>query len=819
MILIVLGSLSSLLCSYYCVASIYTTLLLPTTNNNKNNNNLLYLYQWGSYNPGYYFSFKKQSQYNKDKFILTNGILWKNNNKRNNNYRHRTNQDELDKFEYTYHDGNSFGIENIVDSKYGLMINASFIIYDNYTWLQHFDVNNVNSDEKSFLYYFGMDIVDKADKGDKPHYELLHYFDDNNDTVHIYGKVKSHFYMKFTGSTNINLSNNNNKISSNIQTFFTIEKLIASMSNSSVDVVYYENNNYFDDNIKVQDAKKTWDKLFNYRKLPLIQSNFDELISAKRLAFDDKFDKVFNLKSKNFTPQEIDVAKRALSNVLGGIGWFYGKSRIGDGIDINSTGHVLMAPNNNNNNNNNNEYVSLLTATPSRTSFPRGFLWDEGFHQLLIHRWNVNITMQIISDWMNSMNRDGWMPREMILGDEANSRVPDEFITQRVNIANPPTFFLVVENILTSVLSEDEAKECATTSDNKTIFLQSIFHSLKKWLKWYIVSQKGELPGSYRWRGRSYNDNKLVPNTLASGLDDYPRAQLPTSNEYHVDLASWVIKSCQILLKLSEFLGVDTDQDLEFIRKTYLESVSQYKKLHYSSSYKGYFDYGMISNTARISSYVHIHCQNPVNEMVAEFQLPLEYVQSKPSKLCPDNYSKFLSPVMQNGEVIIKEKVTSTEPMELQHIPRVGYTTLFPLLLNILEPNCTSLSEILDIIEDREYLWTDYGLRSLATNDTFYNHPNGPGDNPYWRGPIWINVNYLTLKALYYYSGTDSVYHTRIADIYTRLRTNIQNTIINSYTKTGFFWEQYSDSTGEGIRGHPFTGWTTLLVNIMSEMY
>lgn len=123
------------------------------------------------------------------------------------------------------------------------------------------------------------------------------------------------------------------------------------------------------------------------------------------------------------------------------------------------------------------------------------------------------------------------------------------------------------------------------------------------------------------------------------------------------------------------------------------------------------------------------------------------------------------------------------------------------------------------------------------------------------RGPIWVNVNYLALKALKYY-GTSAVTAKTIIDewtlefernridkfqsiprpnthylfnnyeiqrkrslrLYHELRKNIQNSVLQTYHDTGHYWEHYEDEQGKGTRGHPFTGWTALIVNIMADI-
>lgn len=154
----------------------------------------------------------------------------------------------------------------------------------------------------------------------------------------------------------------------------------------------------------------------------------------------------------------------------------------------------------------------------------------------------------------------------------------------------------------------------------------------------------------------------------------------------------------------------------------------------------------------------------------------------------------------------------------MTHIIHAGYVSLFPLVLDLIPVDDEDkLGRIFDIIKDRDQLWSDYGICSLSKQDRFY----GEGEN-YWRGPIWMNMNFMVLRSLhrhYIPAIRSPALRQRALKIYSELRNNLVSNMFSEYERTGYVWEQYSCEDGKGSRSHPFTGFSALVLLAMSEKY
>ena len=172
----------------------------------------------------------------------------------------------------------------------------------------------------------------------------------------------------------------------------------------------------------------------------------------------------------------------------------------------------------------------------------------------------------------------------------------------------------------------------------------------------------------------------------------------------------------------------------------------------------------------------------------------------------------------QHHHHVEKERVVLIPPKH-GFVNVFGYVSLFPMLLQILSPNSDKLVTTVEQLKDPNLLWTPFGLRSLAANAPFYNARNTEHDPPYWRGPVWININFLALKSLKYYSEQNGIASAVSKERYNALRANIIDNIMRQYYRTGYIWEQYNDANGDGKGCRPFTGWSSLVVLIMAEEY
>ncbi|KAL7421132.1 Processing alpha glucosidase I [Cryptotrichosporon argae] len=529
---------------------------------------------------------------------------------------------------------------------------------------------------------------------------------------------------------------------------------------------------------------------------------YEQLSAELKMAqstYEVRFKQTFPLPAPYNTPAHYAFAQDVTSNLIGGIGYYHGASIVDrsfrhdyDDEDDEDDGGGQEKPQLT-------DERELLTATPSRSFFPRGFYWDEGFHLALIGEWDNDLSLEILKDWVALIDEDGWVAREQILGDESRSKVPAEFQTQYPTYANPPTLTMAVTSFIrrlrarhsdldvqlgldTSLFAHGLSPSNLPSAhlDNPVLahaYLTSIYPALRRHYLWFRRTQRGLLKPfdrrprareAYRWRGRTEN------HVLTSGLDDFPRARPPHVGELHLDLLSWVGFFARTMGEISEFLGIEEDrQEYEKHERGVLENLDD---LHWSDEHNMYCD------------------------------------------------------------------VSVDEDDESVHVCHAGYISLFPLMLGLLPPDHPNIPHVLDLIVSPQHLWSPYGVRSLSAS-----HPLFGKDENYWRGPVWVQMNWLILKAIKERYAAAGPYAARAQGVYDKLRANVVENIFKvraktalrdggsvldgvergagreltrqEYERTGYVWEQYDAHTGEGRRSHPFTGWTSLVTMIMTEKY
>ena len=547
--------------------------------------------------------------------------------------------------------------------------------------------------------------------------------------------------------------------------------------------------------------------------MPLTMSgrSVEEHIAAARARLNARFLATFS-GAADFSPKLLAFTKCVFAEMLGGIGFWYGSSAVAaaageaGGAPSAARSATKLAPR------------ALFSATPSRPKFPRGFLWDEGFHDLVIASWDGAIARDILSHWSGLITSGGWVAREQILGVEARGRVPREFIPQHTTHANPPTLLLHLEaqiaRLAANSANAGHSAGARREADEIVRWLRAVLPSLSRWFSWFVRSQRGEVEGTFRWRGRlreeggGVSGEKLHVNTLASGLDDYPRASHPDVLERHVDLYCWVARGAAIMASASQTLaahsattemndsrgsfaaasekgGAGDDARGGVERARWSAEAARFGALHehlranldrwhWDAASGSYADFGSHIAGGDVEEHVVYRCaEATAGGGAIDVALP--------TGQCPPSHPRRMYPLgdgaggMMRRPIFVAPRTATGRPArpKLGFIDRVGYVTLMPLMMRLLPPSSPKLGALLAVLNGdgkNTRLWTKYGLRSLARADLFYGQGNAPGDMPYWRGPIWMNMNYLALSGLHYYARVEGPWQPLALERYTALR-------------------------------------------------
>lgn len=495
-----------------------------------------------------------------------------------------------------------------------------------------------------------------------------------------------------------------------------------------------------------------------------------------RSAFASRVDKVFPRVSPFRDNRHATFNQALLSNLLGGMGFFHGDSKVShatedeeadlDGLVGNRKGMADTKITTT-------KSTSLLSFTPSRPFFPRGFLWDEGFHLLPVIEWDIDLAVTVLRSWLKLMDQDGWIAREQILGPEARSRVPEKFQVQHPYHANPPTLIaLVLPALLSKLYGETPyhgyPSKYITSSTERTALLRELYPLLAQHYFSFRHTQAGDftsaahprpadaVPGEgYRWRGRT------PQHTLPSGLDDYPRPEPPSLGELHADALAWVGSSAAALLQAAERLSLADEASV--FQAHVDDALHNLESLHWDAKHKVWCD-----------------------------------ATTGGSGTDGGGWARY------------------------ERACRVGYASVLPALLpGLLNASHPRLPAALDALADPAGLWSEHGLRSLSKGDALY----GTGED-YWRGKVWVNINALAVLRLRdlgmervgkaavgaYQSAEPTPVQKKALELGAELRRNVVGTVYKSWAKTGFAWEQYDDSSGEGLRTRAFTGWTACVL-------
>jgi alpha,alpha-trehalase len=142
-----------------------------------------------------------------------------------------------------------------------------------------------------------------------------------------------------------------------------------------------------------------------------------------------------------------------------------------------------------------------------------------------------------------------------------------------------------------------------------------------------------------------------------------------------------------------------------------------------------------------------------------------------------------------------------------EQIQRVSYSCFIPLWDKMAAQELGS-AMIKRYLISPKYMWSDYGIRTLAKNDPDYNNRNIIKPYSNWQGPVWPIANYIYLHGLLNYGFQKEAIV---------LAQKIEKLVLEDIKTSGGMHENYDAETGNPLAAPNFVSWNILIGNMFEE--
>ena len=439
-----------------------------------------------------------------------------NDKKNNGNIRFMFYKEEIEKYRQRWHSVTSYSYNPEDNKKDGISSEYFSLIY--YIWMndshenldkRYFDLNieegiiQIKNEDNKVLNYFKI-IVHENDirlKND----EILRYLTFTNETnpknlLNNFTKLDKEGFQIHSLTPNLNSTKESNLVA--------LQYILNKAKNYTIQIIHDNRNDFLSS-----------DDYFG------ILSN---IYQKNQKAFFDEYSSIFHLNenNKNLSSQQLTCGQSALSNLVSGIAYISTQFKAQPLKD---------SPN---------KEKQLYASTKSKILPAEGDLWTEGFHDVLLCKWNKDICLDIIDSWLSYQRDNGWIPNKIPLDKDF-----EDFKDPSFNPLYPPTIFMAISDLL------DENK---SLTDPVKYRLKLQYPKLQKWA--HLFSDSYHIDEKFLFRWKETDSESIRKKYLISGIGDYIKEDngAKRDNEfipmYDLDLHVWQMLVTKTLSRLALLL-------------------------------------------------------------------------------------------------------------------------------------------------------------------------------------------------------------------------------------------------------------------------